>query len=403
MKREPNPTPEPLRGFRFCGIHAGFKRKGRRDFGLVVADHLCVSAAAFTLNTCPAAPVIVGREHCADGMLQAVMINSGNANAATGEAGLALARWSCQELAGRLSIDPSSVLPCSTGVIGVQVDRRTMAKAIAQGVDSLSSRGIAAAARAMMTSDAFPKWTSRSPEIDGHEVVITGIAKGAGMIHPNMATMIALVLTDAALGKQAASEILEQGLSRSFNRIHVDGDTSTNDTAVLMASGEAAAEIIEGPRSAGYAEFAAAVGDVLDELSRMIVTDGEGATKVVDVVVEGARDSDSAERAARAIASSTLFKCALAGADPNWGRIVMALGNSGVEFEQRQLAVEIAGVSVARAGAAASGDALRKARKAMAAQAYTVKVSIGSGVGRAVIVTSDLTEAYVHFNSAYTS
>ena len=403
MKIEPTPAPAAIRGFRFSGVHGGIKKKGRRDFALIVADRPCTCAAVFTQNRCAAAPVVVSREHVASGRLQAIMINSGNANCATGEQGLKLARWSCEELAGRLAIPPQLVLPCSTGVIGVQLDHRVMARAIALGVDALSRRGFAAAARAILTSDSFPKWASRTLRVDDLEVSVVAMAKGAGMIEPQMATMLGFVLTDAKVSVDAARTMLASAVATSFNRISVDGDTSTNDTCVLMASGEAPGVVIEGPDSPGYHAVAAAVAEVLDEVSRMIVRDGEGATKMVDFIVDGAADAVEADRVARAIVNSPLVRTALAGADPNWGRLVMALGNTDARFEMSALEVDVGDVALVRAGTVVSDDAVAAARRVMKHEAYTMILRLGAGSGRALIVTSDLTEGYVRFNSAYTS
>lgn len=403
MKIEPAPSPSVVRGFRFCGVHGGIKKKGKRDFALIVADRPCAAAAVFTQNRCAAAPVLVGREHAVDGTLQAVMINSGNANCATGEQGLKLARWSCDELASRLGIASALVVPCSTGVIGQQLDHRVMARAIALGVDSLSKRGFGAAARAIMTSDAFPKWAERRVNIDGVEIHVVAMAKGAGMIEPHMATLLAFVLTDAQVSPAAARAMLEAGVSTSFNRISVDGDTSTNDTCLLMASGEVAGPLIDGPQSPGYAALALAVAAVLEETARMVVRDGEGATKMVDIVVRGAVDDAEADRVARRIANSPLVRCAIAGADPNWGRLVMALGNTDASFDQGELEVHVGAVALVHAGVVISEDAATAARRAMKADSYELAIRLGNGPGSAVVITSDLTADYVHFNSAYTS
>jgi len=403
MKLVPGEVPPPIRGFRYSGVHAGLKNRARRDFALIVADKPAVCAAAFTQNRAAAAPVAIAREHARDGLIQAIMVNSGCANAGTGEKGLRLAEWSCRELGARLTIDPSLVLPCSTGIIGVQLEHVRFARAIVLGVDGLSRNGFSAAARAIMTSDAYPKWSHRRVAIGGAEVVVAGMAKGAGMICPNMATMLAFVVTDAPLGKKAARAIVEDAVASTFNRISVDGDTSTNDTFALLASGQAVVPTIEEPDVPGYDAVAVAVRAVMDDLSRMIVRDGEGATHAVDIVVEGAADDASAERIARGIASSVLFRCAVAGADPNWGRILCAIGNSGVDFDAALLAFDMGEVALVRDGVVVSEQAARAARKVMRRETYRVRVRVGRGKGSAVVVTSDLTQAYVRFNSAYSS
>jgi glutamate N-acetyltransferase/amino-acid N-acetyltransferase len=403
MKLDVGPAPPPIRGFRFAGVHGGLKTRGRRDFALIATDRPAAAAAVFTSNLAAAAPVIVARENAGGGSLQAIMINSGNANAATGEKGLKFARWSCRELGSRLGIDPKLVLPCSTGVIGIELEKIPFSRAISLAVDGLSKNGFGAAARAIMTSDAFAKWSQRTVALGGSNVTVAGMAKGAGMIQPHMATMLAFVLTDADLTAAAADRILRSAVARSFNRITVDGDTSTNDTCVLMASGQAGGGRIEGPESAGYDAMESAVTAVMDELSRMIVRDGEGATKMVDVVVEGAVSVEAADRIARSIGNSPLFKCALAGADPNWGRIVMAVGKAGVPLDTDNLDVDVDDVVLARGGTLVSAEAQRMARKVMRQDAFTLRVRVGEGPGTAVIVTSDLTESYVRFNTAYTT
>jgi glutamate N-acetyltransferase/amino-acid N-acetyltransferase len=403
MKLDPGPLPPPVKGFRFAGVHGGLKNRGRRDFALIVADKPAVSAAAFTRNLAAAAPVRVAREHVAGGEAQAIMINSGNANASTGEKGMKFVEWSCRELASRLSIDPKLVLPCSTGVIGVQLDRTPFARAISLAVDGLSKKGFSAAARAIMTSDAFPKWAHRTVKLAGGEAVVAGMAKGAGMICPNMATMLAFIVTDAPLGAAAARAIVGDGVTPAFNGISVDGDTSTNDSAILLASGQAAGPTISDPASPGYGEMLAAAGAVANDLARMVVGDGEGAEHVVDVVVEGAADDRAAHRIARAIVGSVLFRCAVGGADPNWGRIVCAIGNSGVECDLEAIAIDVDDVALVREGVVVSAEAARMARKVMRREVYPLRIRVGPGEGKATVVTSDLTEAYVRFNSAYTS
>ena len=348
MKLSVGPAPPLVRGFRFSGVHAGLKSRPRRDFALIVADRPAVCAAAFTRNRAAAAPVLVAREHAKSGEIQAIMVNSGSANAGTGEKGRKFAEWSCRELGARLSIDPSLVLPCSTGIIGVELDRVPFARAVSLGVDALSRKGFTAAARAIMTSDAFPKWAHRTVALNGAEIHVAGIAKGAGMICPNMATMLSFVLTDARLGKNAVRAILDTALTATFNRISVDGDTSTNDTLVLLASGESGTPVIEAPGDPGYDAVAEAVRKVMDELSRMIVRDGEGAKHVVDIVVQGATDDGAAERIARSIAGSVLFRCAVAGADPNWGRILSAIGNSNVPVDPSALGFDMGDVALVR-------------------------------------------------------
>ncbi len=403
MKVDPAAVPPPVRGFRFSGVHGGLKPKGRRDFALVVADRPAVSAAVFTQNASAAAPVKVARENAADGRIQAVMINSGNANAGTGEKGEKFVRWSCRELGSRLAIDPSLVLPCSTGVIGVQMERTPFARAVSLAVDGLSRKGLAAAARAMMTSDAFPKWSHREVDVGGATVNVCGIAKGAGMIHPGMATMLAVIVTDADLTREAAKTLLRDGVAAGFNRVSVGGDTSTNDTAVLLASAEAPGGRIDEDGGREFKALAAGVAEVCEELARLMVRDGEGATKMVEIVAVGTADNESAEKVADAIATSVLVKTAFAGADPNWGRMLMAAGNAGVKLDPAKLAIDVDDVALVKDGVLVSDEARRMARKVMRQDSFTVTLTFGKGRGRASKITSDLTEPYVRFNSQYTS
>jgi glutamate N-acetyltransferase/amino-acid N-acetyltransferase len=403
MKLDPGPQPPPVKGFRFSGVHGGLKNRGRRDFALIVADKPAVCAGMFTRNRAAAAPVRIAREHVRRGEAQAVMVNSGNANASTGDKGMKFAEWSCRELASRLSIAPELVVPCSTGVIGVQLERTPFARAIALGVDGLSRKGFPAAARAIMTSDAFPKWAHRRVRIGGADAVVAGMAKGAGMICPDMATLLAFIVTDAAIAPDVAGSILRAAVGDTFNRISVDGDTSTNDSIILLASGQAAGHTVEGPASPGYSELAGAIAAVTNDLARLVVGDGEGAEHVVDVVVVGASDDVSADRIARTIVRSVLFRCAVAGADPNWGRIVCAIGNSGIDLDLDAVAIDVDEVALVRDGVVVSDEAARMARKVMRRETYPMRIRVGGGGGKATVVTSDLTEAYVRFNSAYTS
>lgn len=403
MKLDPGPVPKAPKGFSFSGVAGGLKKNGERDVSLIVADAPAVCAAVFTQNRAAAPPVQVAREHVASGRIRAILVNSGTANASTGQQGFATARWSCARVAKHLGCLPEEILPCSTGVIGVQINRRLFGAAIDQAATSLDVGAFESSAKGIMTSDGFSKWGGRRVKLSGGTVTVAAMAKGAGMIQPKMATMLAFVLTDADLSAPVAKKMLRDAVAGSFNRITIDGDTSTNDTTALLASGAANHTRIRSTKGADYEALAKAVTELCDDLSRLIVRDGEGATKMVDVVVDGARTAAEAERGARGIANSVLVKCALTGADPNWGRILMALGNSDITLAPELVNVRVGGKLLVKQGREPSATALLAARKIMARDAFELRVSLGQGEGRAVVVTSDLTTEYVHFNSAYTS
>ena len=401
MKIDPGPLPGPVRGFRFSGVHGGLKPRGRRDLALIVADRPAVCAAVFTANRAAAAPVVVAREHIASGLAQAVMINSGSANAATGEKGLTMARWGCRELAARLSTEPEMVLPCSTGVIGVQLERVPFARAISLAVDGLSKNGFGAAARAMMTSDAFPKWSQQKIRLGDTEVTVAGMAKGAGMIHPNMATMLSFLTTDAAVDPGFLQQTLSEAVDETFNMVTVDGDSSTNDTVLLLANGEAGNAPLHAG-SPGASAFVAALRALSDHMCKELVRDAEGSAKIFSARVEGAASREDARLAARAIAASSLVKAAIHGNDPNWGRVIAAVGYSGAEIDVAKVRFDINDVVIMEAGSPISFH-----REAVIAimnnpEVY-LTVNLGLGDSEATAWGCELTEEYVVFNSAYTT
>ena len=322
MKLRVPHTPIRVPGFRFAGVRCGLKENRKRDIGLIASDVPAVAAGAFTTNRVKAAPVIIGLERLAGGRLQAIVVNSGNANAYTGRNGLTVARAMCAVVARELRIDEQLVIPSSTGRIGVPLPRRTVESGARAACRQLSPDGFHAALEGMMTTDAFPKFAADGLVIDGREVVIAGMTKGAGMIAPKMtptggahATNLTYVLTDAAVSVSALRRVLQVALPQSFNAIVVDGDTSTNDTIVLMANGVARNPRLT-PAARGFPAFCGAVTRLLTSLARMIVKDGEGATKVIDIRVHGARSVRDAERVADAIARSPLCKTAFFGGRP---------------------------------------------------------------------------------------
>jgi glutamate N-acetyltransferase/amino-acid N-acetyltransferase len=388
-------------GFLFSGVACGLKDDGRKDVALIFAEEPAAAAGAFTTNRFAAPPVGIARSRVRSGRIQAVLVNTKSANAGTGASGLERAHACCRLAASLLAIPERRVIPCSTGKIGLPLAMKNVARGIRMAVAELSPAGLWDAAEAIRTTDAFPKVAGRRIRVDGRFVTVAALAKGAGMIHPQLATTLAFVLTDAACEPALLRRILEDGLARSFNAISVDGDTSTNDTALLLASGAAGATVRAGSPAAR--RLAGAVAEVLADLARMIVADGEGASKIVRVRVAGARSREDADRAARAVANSILVKTALHGADPNWGRIACAAGYSGAVFRPERTVVRIGGVVVARAGEGTGKGAERRARRAMQGREFAIDVELGAGRHEAAILTCDLGTDYVRFNSEYSS
>jgi glutamate N-acetyltransferase/amino-acid N-acetyltransferase len=393
-----------VRGFRFAGIPAGIKKKaGARDLALVVADAPCTTAAVLTKNLVRAAPVEITRERVRSGKAQAVLVNAGCANACTGKAGERAALDSTRAVAAALGIHDASVLPASTGVIGVVLPGEKIVAHADALVRDLSDDGAARFAEAIMTTDQGPKTSSRTITVGKETVTVLGIAKGAGMIHPNMATTLGFVLTDARIGRAFAKKTLREATALTFNCISVDGDTSTNDTIVLMASGASGKKKLEDtPKHAKL--FANAVREVLEDLGRLIVADGEGAEHLVRIDVTGASSDLAARKVAATIATSPLVKTAIHGCDPNWGRIVAAAGRAGVKFDPDAVRVQIGDVVVFDRGLP-FGDAEtdKRASDTMSAAEYVITVALGKGRGRAHYDTCDFGHAYINVNADYRS
>jgi glutamate N-acetyltransferase/amino-acid N-acetyltransferase len=388
-------------GFTAAGVAAGVKRNGRVDVAVVSAAGPVPTAAVFTTNLVAAAPVVLSREHLAGGVCRALVVNSGNANACTGARGLADARAMADAAADALGCAATEIAVASTGVIGVAlpVDRVTVG--IAAACADLSAGGGAAAAEAIMTTDTFAKECAATVDVAGVTYTVGGMAKGSGMIAPNMATMLAFVTTDAPLTSAACGEVLRAAVGRTFNRITVDSDTSTNDMCMLMASGAAGGDPI-GPGSAESAAVAAAVEHVCGELARMIVRDGEGASKFITVTVRGAVTEEDAERAAFAIANSPLFKTAIYGGDANWGRVVMAAGKSGAHLDPDRLEVIFAGVTTCLEGTGLAFDE-EAAAAGLAAPEIEVVADLHVGQATATVWTCDFTHDYIRINGEYRS
>lgn len=378
------------KGFAAAAISAGIKYPvGQRDdMALVVADEPCTAAATFTTNKVQAAPVLVSKEHLRSRRCRGVILNSGNANACTGEPGVANARAMTAAVATELGVKPEEILVCSTGRIGVPLPIEKMLAAVpalAAGLGAHSEE----AARAIMTSDTVHKEAAREFTSNGRKFRVGGIAKGAGMIDPNMATMLAVITTDAAFSKAELQRRLRTAVERSFNRITIDGDMSTNDTVILLASG--AQGVPDGD------DFQEALDSVALDLAMKIVLDGEGVTRFIEVEVRGAKNTKDARLAAEAIANSTLTKCAWAGGDPNWGRILDAAGYSGAALDPNKVSIDYDKVPAVRGGMPAKTPFARLEAVAKK-KAFKVTVDLHLGAASYTVFTTDLTEAYVNFN-----
>lgn len=392
-----------VKGFRFAGMHSGIKGSGAPDLGLVAADEPAVAAGVFTKNLVRAAPVVIAERRLKKGLCQAVLVNSGNANACTGKAGHAAALASTKALARELGVAEALVVPASTGVIGVQLPRRVIDDAAPILARSLSAAGASRFSHAILTTDQGPKTAQVEVTIGRRRAQLLGIAKGAGMIHPNMATTLCFVVTDAPVGRPFLRRALRQAADETFNRISVDGDTSTNDSIIALASGQAGGGALDG-RGKASRRFQQALTEVLDQLGQMIVMDGEGAEHLVRVEVSGARSDRTAVAIARTVATSQLVKTAIHGCDPNWGRIVAASGRAGVPFNPGTTDVRIGEITVFRKGAPAMNKATeRRASRVMKTARYTIHITVGRGSGKAHYWTCDLGHEYVRINADYRS
>ncbi|HYD50202.1 MAG TPA: bifunctional glutamate N-acetyltransferase/amino-acid acetyltransferase ArgJ [Terriglobales bacterium] len=404
MKVDVELTPVTVPGFRFAGVKCGIKESGKHDVALIYSEVPAAAAAEFTTNRVKAAPVRVGIERMRSGRLQAVVINSGNANAYTGANGLKMAREMCAIVAKSLRLDERLVIPSSTGRIGVQLPAASIRRGVKQACAELSADGFHRALEGIMTTDAFPKFAVEQLELEGRQITIAGMAKGAGMIAPKMApphaTLLSYILTDAAVAPAALARVLSQAQPESFNAVVVDGDTSTNDTVVVMANGVAGNTPLA-VRSRAFAGFAQAVTGVMAKLARMVVKDGEGATKIVDIRVINARNPQDAAKVADTIARSPLCKTAFFGGDPYSGRIVCAAGYSGAVFDPERLNVFFDDVPVVQRGIEVVGKREKRAAAAVAKPEFVLTIDLSAGKASARRLASDLTGDYVKFNSDY--
>ena len=388
------------KGFLAAACSSGIKKSGKLDMALIFTEQPAECAGVFTTNKVVAAPVRLTESRVRHGLCQAILVNSGNANACTGEKGLQDAKYCGDLVADALDVAPEFVAVASTGVIGVPLPIYCFDEHVATLCRMLSNDQFDGVARAMMTTDAFPKMSSRTLNLGGAEINILGLAKGAGMIHPDMATMLAFVMTDACLADGLLEGVLEKSVKASFNRITVDRDTSTNDMALLLASGVAGNDVIaEG--SEDLERFNRAVDEIMLDLAKMIVRDGEGATKLVRIQVEGAVDDSEALVAARSIATSQLVKTAFFGEDANWGRIIAAAGYAGVDLDPDQVSLRFDQVTMVEKGLGLGPEQEAIASEVLKQPEFTVTVNLGSGDGSAYYYTSDLSYEYVKINADY--
>lgn len=392
-----------IKGFRFAGIAAGIKKQaGMKDLGLIVAHTPCSGAALFTRNKVVAAPVILGKEVVADGRLQAILVNSGNANCFTGEQGMADAVASTRMTAERLGISPDLVMVSSTGVIGAPLPMDRFEQGIPDVAIALETGRIEDFAEAILTTDTCTKIVRKTGQVETEsgtkEFSVLGVAKGSGMIRPDMATMLAYVLTDAAVGARDLKTALVHANERSFNRITVDGDTSTNDTLACLASGAGQA-VIEDETS--FAAFQSVLDAACYDLAKLIVKDGEGATKTASITVRGAASREDAFMAAEAIAHSNLVKTAIYGQDPNWGRITAAAGRSGAEVDQDKMDLYFGEISLVHQGQWQGADAEARAAQLMKNEEVDIILDLNLGHHEDRFLFSDFSENYVKINADY--
>ena len=393
------------KGFRFGAAKAGLKASGRTDFALIVADAPASAAAAFTANRVTAAPLIVGKKHlrATGGKLRVAAINAGNANCAAGQAGMDAAQATCEAAAQLFHCKAEEVFPSSTGVIGVPLP----AEKIIASLPGLASRLSAGydhfqqVAQAIMTTDTVEKTAFAKLKIDGKEVRIAALCKGAGMIHPQLvphATMLVYILTDASVEPAVLDGYLRQAIEVSFNRISVDGDTSTNDTVLLLASGASGVAV-----EADNAVFAAALTQVCTSLARQIVADGEGISHVIELHIDGAATDADALRVAKAIAHSPLVKTAWAGSDPNWGRLAAAIGYSGAEIDPERIDIKFGDLAICRDGGRAAEFDEVAAHAYIAQREFSISIQLHQGPGSCIFWTTDLTHEYVSINADYST
>jgi glutamate N-acetyltransferase / amino-acid N-acetyltransferase len=389
-------------GFRFAATAAGIKKPGVLDLALMMADTPAAAAGVFTANRVKAAPVLVSRERLRSGRAQAILVNAGNANACNGPQGLETAHATCHRAAELLKIPERLVLPASTGVIGAPLPGDRITQALPHLVAGLSPAGLPEVARAIMTTDTRPKTSEYKGRIGDQEFTVAGIAKGSGMIHPDMATLLVFIFTDTAATPRVLKSLLRQALPLSFNRITVDGDTSTNDTILLLASGKAGNAPVreEGP---AMTRLKGAVIQVMQDLAWQVVADGEGARHAYRVAVLGAATPAEAKKAAMTVALSPLVKTAMAGEDVNWGRIMAALGRAGARFNPEEVEIAFGDHTIVHNGRGLGSEAEAAAQQVIKSGAFLVTINLHTGDYGDYYDTCDYTEDYIRINADYRS
>jgi glutamate N-acetyltransferase/amino-acid N-acetyltransferase len=393
------------RGFRFSAVKAGLKASGNLDFAVVVADQPASAAALFTANRVKAAPLTIGAKHLAKsgGRVRVVVVNAGNANCATGEIGLKACEAVCAAAATAFGAAESEVFPSSTGIIGVPLPAEKLVAALPEVERTLAADAdhFALFSRAILTTDTRPKIAAARIHVNGRQIRIAGVCKGAGMIHPQLvphATMLVYLFTDAAISPPELDTLLHDSVEVSFNRISIDGDTSTNDTVLLLASGASGV-----PISADHPAFSAALKEVCTSLARQIVDDGEGVTHVVELQIEGALADADALKVAKAIAHSPLVKTAWAGCDPNWGRLMAATGYSGASVEPDRIAIWLGDQQICVNGGRVPDFDEQRAHAYLKNRDFTIRIDLGIGNGHCRFWTTDLTAEYVRINADYST
>lgn len=387
-------------GFLAGAVAAGIKKKERLDLGLIYSEQSASVAGVFTQNRVKAAPVQICQDKIKNGSCQAIVVNSGNANCFTGQQGITDANTMCTLVADSMKINVDHVLVASTGVIGQPLPMNRMQKGIAQLKQSLSLDGFDDLAKAIMTTDTIPKLFSRQGEVDNKPFNIVGMAKGAGMIHPDMATMLAFICTDARIEADLLQSMLLKGVNRTLNRISIDGDTSTNDTALLLANG-ASDVVIQTDHEVDC--FQALLDELLMDLAKALVKDGEGVTKLVEIRVENAATTQEALLAANTVATSPLVKTAFFGEDANWGRLLMAIGRSGAQFDPDRVKIYFDDVLMVADGAGCGLQAEKDATIVLKKSEYAVIIDLDAGTACESVFTGDLSIDYIHINADYRS